>query len=394
MFKNPAVRARAACFYFFVIPGLTYGVFTARMPAIQAQTQASPAEIGYVLLCFGLCGLLGLTLSSPLIRRLGCRAVLLAGVLIMFLALPCCGLASRPLHLALACVVAGIGTGLSEVAMNMHAVQLEARFRAPCMALMHGGYSLGGVCGALASALCARLACPPFWNFVFVLGVYALAFLPAAKSLEAESPGKGPETGKRRPFALPPLFVLLCGLASACGYAEEGTVGEWGSLYLHTVKGAGEDTAALVYAVYACSTVICRLFADRLRLLVDDFRLVLCGGLAAFSGMLLVLGADSPLLCLLGYACVGFGGAPIVPILISRGGSEGGMETSAACALISTLSYGGLLVFPPLIGNLADAFGLHRALFTAPCLSGLLALSSFLFLGRGRVGAAGPAKKG
>lgn len=35
--------ARAACAYFFICPGLAYGLLTARLPALKAQTGADDA---------------------------------------------------------------------------------------------------------------------------------------------------------------------------------------------------------------------------------------------------------------------------------------------------------------------------------------------------------------
>ena len=41
----------AACAYFFLCPGLAYGILTSRMPALKEQTGANEAQIGLLLLC-------------------------------------------------------------------------------------------------------------------------------------------------------------------------------------------------------------------------------------------------------------------------------------------------------------------------------------------------------
>ena len=74
-------KARAACAYFFICPGLVYGLLTARLPALKTQTGADDAQIGLILLCLGVSGLAALCGSARLIARWGSRAVLRLGSL-------------------------------------------------------------------------------------------------------------------------------------------------------------------------------------------------------------------------------------------------------------------------------------------------------------------------
>lgn len=147
-------------------------------------------------------------------------------------------------------------------------------------------------------------------------------------------------------------------------YVAEGSVAEWGSLLLFTVKGAEESTAACAFAVFSAATVCCRLFGDGLRRRRPDSAIVFFGGLLATGGMALVLSVQSPLLCLAGYACMGTGLAPMVPIFFSRAGACPGVSPSRASAVVSFLSYGGMLFFPPLLGFLAHDYGLEKSLST------------------------------
>ena len=295
--------ARAACAYFFICPGLVYSLLTARLPALKAQTGADDAQIGLILLCLGVSGLVALFGSAWLIARWGSRAVLRLGTFVLLFSLPFCGLASTPLLLALACVLVGCGTGLADVAMNTQGIQIERRYHAPCMALMHASYSLGGVMGSLMGALFAALGFSPLVNFIGVLGGYA-CFRPLAVP-RLQPDGATEQTARKRTFRVLPLFVIGCGLLAMCTYAAEGSVAEWGSLLLFSVKGADEQTAALVYGAFAGTTVLCRVFTDRLRSWVGDFPLTCGGALLATCGMALALFSPRAGVCLLGYACMG-----------------------------------------------------------------------------------------
>lgn len=162
-------------------------------------------------------------------------------------------------------------------------------------------------------------------------------------------------------------------------YAAEGSVAEWGSLLLFTVKGAGEHTAALVFAAFSITTVFCRLFGDRLRHVLSDFILLFGGSLLALAGMLLALFSPLPAVCLAGYALMGAGLSPIVPTLFSRAGSCPGISAGRASAIVSILSYSGLLFFPPMLGFVAHEKGLQSALLIIVAACVILALGSFLF---------------
>ena len=366
-------RAKAACAYFFVVPGLVYSLFTSRLPALKEQVAANEAEIGFILLSLGFSGLIGLLLSAPLIRRFTSRRVLRVSSLALLFSLPVAAMATSPLTLAAGCVFIGLSTGLADVAMNTQAIEVEKHYSVHCLAFM------GALLGSISAAGLAALGMSPFWNFVVLMSAAALVRPFMVGHMQDDSLTVPREEGPKKAFVLPPLFVILCGLVAGCDYATEGSVGEWGALFLFSVKGASEQTAALVYGVFSLSTVACRLVTDLLRTHFDDFHIIFCGSIVAVTGMTTVLFAPGSFLTLAGYACMGCGLAPVVPILFSRAGSYPGVSASAASAVVSVLAYSSLLLFPPLIGVLAHAYSLRTALMLPLLLCGLLVAASFLF---------------
>ena len=53
------INEKIACAYFFMGPLLAYAIFTSRLPALKSQIDANEAQIGLVLLGFGLSCLCG-----------------------------------------------------------------------------------------------------------------------------------------------------------------------------------------------------------------------------------------------------------------------------------------------------------------------------------------------
>lgn len=357
---NSFQRERLACAWFFGSIGLIYGIFTARMPALKAMTQASDGQIGFLLLAFGGAAFLGLLASGFVIDKLGAKLVMSASALLATVGLTVAALAISYWQLLAFALLAGIGNGFCDVAMNAQGVTIERRHGVLCMSSLHACFSLGGVLGSLSGSVFAALSLSPFVNFLAV-GCGYLLLLPWAFTNTIAEPAiaksAGPKSGRI------PFFVYFLGLLCLCCYVSEGSVGEWGSVLLHSVKNASQQQAALVFACFSATMVIGRFYGDRLRRRLGDFRIVLCGSLISGCAMAVVLLSPWPLLCLGGYVGMGVGFAPIVPIFYSLAGSVPGLSPGRAISTVSTLAYTGLLFFPPFLGMLGDSLGLNNALW-------------------------------
>lgn len=377
---------RITCGYFFAVPGIAYGIFTARMPALKAMVAADDTDIGFLLLGFGAASFIGLTTCGRALNRFGAKPIIGLTCIIIPLAMCVAGLAYNYWQLLAFCLVGGLASGFCEVAMNAQGMLIEQKFNRLCMSSLHACFSLGGMAGSLFGSLFAWLSLSPAINFLLIGGAY-LCLLPLAYTrLKRYEIARGKNEGQKSAGRIPP-FIYFCGLISMLCYVSEGSVGEWGSILLHSVKGAAQDQAALVFACFCLSMVIFRFLGDRLRESLGDVKIVFFGGLLAASCMSVVLLVQSPPVCLAAYAVMGVGFAPIVPILFSRAGKTPGLSQAKASSTISIMSYTGLLVFPPFLGMLGDRFGLGRALWIiVVCCLGVAIGGSLLLNGKNRGG--------
>lgn len=375
--KNKAFRTiKFACAYFFICPGLTYGLFTARLPAYKACTGANDSEIGLILLSFGLASLVGLFSGNFVIARFGSPKVLRYSSMCTLLGIISYGFAQTPLQLAVIAAATGLGTGFCDVSMNTLGLEVEHQYKVSCMSFLHAAYSFGGVIGSVGGAIFAAWSISPLWNAIIILGIYACFRPIAIPRLQRGYPHKSGKSDRSKLLKIP-FYVFICGFFAMLAYAVEGSSAEWGSIFLHGDKGASPQLAALVYAAFSLSTVISRLSGDSLRATIGDFILLLGGSIIAFIGMALVIYLDDPVLCLGGYTLVGFGVAPIVPILFSRAAICGHVTAAQASSVVSFLAYAGMLFFPPMLGFVGDHYGLANSLLIvlASCL--VLAGGSF-----------------
>ena len=387
--QNPYLSyasARLACMFYFMAPGLAYGLVTSRMPALKNMTGATEGELGIILLCFGLSALIGLAFAPRLIAKISAKTTLLASSLACMVFVVLVSFSSSVWFFGIAMALLGICMGLCDVTMNVQGVEVERAYKKSSMNILHAGYNIGAAAAACAGSIFAATNFGVWVNFVLPVAVMAGMLWWAEPRLvtgnlekperSESSPLVSVEPKKRLPF-----LVWVCGLLCVCCYVSEGSVGEWGSLYLHQEKVAPESIAALVFAGFSICSLLCRLVADRLRNNFGDFLVSTAGATIALAGMLTVLSSSSWSICLIGYAMMGLGQAPIVPIAFSRAGAIKGVSTARATSLVSLLAYAGLLFAPPAFGLSAEHFGLHTALCAVPVLLTITVLLAFL-LGR------------
>lgn len=387
--QNPYLSyasARLACMFYFMAPGLAYGLVTSRMPALKNMTGATEGELGIILLCFGLSALIGLAFAPRLIAKISAKTTLLASSLACMVFVVLVSFSSSVWFFGIAMALLGICMGLCDVTMNVQGVEVERAYKKSSMNILHAGYNIGAAAAACAGSIFAATNFGVWVNFVLPVAVMAGMLWWAEPRLVTgnlekperteSSPLVSVEPKKRLPF-----LVWVCGLLCVCCYVSEGSVGEWGSLYLHQEKAAPESIAALVFAGFSICSLLCRLVADRLRNNFADFLVSTAGATLALAGMLTVLSSSSWSICLIGYAMMGLGQAPIVPIAFSLAGAIKGVSTARATSLVSLLAYAGLLFAPPAFGLSAEHFGLHTALCAVPVLLTITVLLAFL-LGR------------
>lgn len=387
--QNPYLSyasARLACMFYFMAPGLAYGLVTSRMPALKNMTGTTEGELGIILLCFGLSALIGLAFAPRLIAKISAKTTLLASSLACMVFVVLVSFSSSVWFFGIAMALLGICMGLCDVTMNVQGVEVERAYKKSSMNILHAGYNIGAAAAACAGSIFAATNFGVWVNFVLPVAVMAGMLWWAEPRLVTGNLEK-PERSESSPLVSVkpkkrlPFLVWVCGLLCVCCYVSEGSVGEWGSLYLHQEKAAPESIAALVFAGFSICSLLCRLVADRLRNHFGDFLVSTAGATISLAGMLTVLSSSSWSICLIGYAMMGLGQAPIVPIAFSRAGAIKGVSTARATSLVSLLAYAGLLFAPPAFGLSAEHFGLHTALCAVPVLLTITVLLAFL-LGR------------
>ena len=140
---------------YFVLLGVTEGMWIARIPGVKASLHLTDGLLGASLLV----GPAGLVAVMPLAGRLSDQfgsarlsrpAAAAVAVMPLFL-----WTASTLAGVMLAVLAFGVAGGMLSVALNAQGVQVEQAYGRPLMASFHASFSVGGLAGALLGGLLA-----------------------------------------------------------------------------------------------------------------------------------------------------------------------------------------------------------------------------------------------
>ena len=349
-----------------MLNGLAMAALISRVPAVRDTLALSPAELGVLLLALSAGTLTALPLSGLVVGRLGAARTVLAAAAVVAIGLSVIavglGLGSV-LVVAVGLAVYGAGTSSWDVAMNVEGAAVERRLGRTLMPRLHAGFSLGTVAGALVGAGAAHAGVAlPFQLVVVAAGCLLGAALAARRFLPAELPESGGEPSGsgigsvwREPRTLL-VGVLVCAFALV-----EGIANDWLALALVDGHGQSQAVGALGYGVFVAAMTLGRLTGgsvlDRLGRV-----LVLRGtALLALAGVLLVVTSGSLGWVLVGAVGWGIGASLGFPVGMSAAADEP-ERAAARVAVVSSIGYTAFLAGPPLVGFLAEAFGILRGL--------------------------------
>lgn len=369
----------------FAFDGFVFGTWASRVPDLSAQVQASPAGLGAALLCISLGALAAMQLAGRWCTRYGGGAVATASAGLLSIALVLPGFASTVTHLAAALVLFGAATGAVNVSANSLGVRLEGLHGRSLLPMLHAGVSfgalsgavLGGVISTAAGVLPHLLAVAALGVLVTVGGAKGLARIDPFVPAEVRRPGEPRTRQSARPAPAERVrnrgIVVMLGAVAGCTAFAEGTLTDWAALHLKTDLGAGSVAAAAGFAGFSLAMGVGRLLGGRAIRRFGETRLLVGGALVAATAMVPAAFSSSVPVVLTSFLLVGAGLANVFPVAIASAGAVAG---PGGVALASTVGYAGLLGGPPLIGFVADHFGLPIALTLVAALAlGVAALA-------------------
>jgi MFS family permease len=366
---NP--RAPLAVGATFFLTGLVFATWAARIPAIKQDLGLTGGGLAVAFVGLNAGAVLGLQLGGILVPRIGSRPALRVALPAFAAALIGIAFAPNGLLLTVALAVSGAINSIIDVAMNAHGVAVEQRSRKPLLARFHAMHPLGGIVGGGIGTLAASLHLTVLVHFGTVALVVVLAALPVTAHLLPASidAGASEESGGSRFHALISWFqgwsrtTLAFGVMAFCVTLAEGSMLDWGAIYLRENLNASGSGAAAGVTVFLGGVTLGRFAGDWTIARLGSRRAFRIGVLVAIAGSGMVPMFGTVAVGIAAFGLIGVGLSYLLPLLFSAAGSIPGERSAASVvARVSTLGYLGSFVGPALIGVLAEQQGLARAL--------------------------------
>ncbi len=374
---------RLAVFAIFTASGLSIATWASRVPSIRSSLGVDNSTIGLLLLGAGAASILGLSLASVLIARLGTRRGMLLMMLTFAAGLVLIGVGtdlvgSLPLVL-MGLAMFGLGNGALDVMMNVDGAAIEVQVGKTILPLFHAFFSFGTVIGAGLGALAAASGVSVFVHAtsaglaIAVIAVVAFAYVPQ-RDLGGDDGAADAGWRERLSVSLSAwreprtyaLGVVMLGMAFA-----EGGANDWMALGVTQGHGGAEEQGALALTVFSVAMAVVRLLGGPL---VDRFgRVATLRVLAvtAVVGILLFILADDLPLVFVGAALWGMGASLGFPLGMSAAADDPA-KAAARVSAAATVGYVAFLCGPPILGVISDHVGLLNTLFI---IAGLVAAS-------------------
>src|ERR671914_586634 len=187
-------RARIGAAACFLLTGVISASWASRVPAIKDGLHLSDGQFAIALLGLEAGAVIGLQLGGLVVPRTGSRRALSTSLLAFSGALLAPALAPSLLVLAASLFLFAALNSVVDVAMNAQGVAVQRLMGRPVLSGLHAMHSLGGVFGAGAGALAARLGAMPPPHFLacamvaVVVGLAAWSLLLPSR-LDARLPG-------------------------------------------------------------------------------------------------------------------------------------------------------------------------------------------------------------
>ena len=161
----------------------------------------------------------------------------------------------------------------------------------------------------------------------------------------------------------------LIGIMALFSMVPEGTVLDWGALYLRNELGASVAMSGFGFAAFSATMAIMRFAGDHVRDRFGGVTTLRVCTLTALVGLRAGRAcAECAAVAILGFALAGIGISNMVPIAFSAAGNMPGLAPGIGISVATFMGYSGMLFAPSLIGFIAEHTGFSIIFACVPVL--------------------------
>jgi MFS family permease len=356
--RSYLVRIRWAVSAFYFAMGLCFATWASRIPDIKMALDLSAADLGTILFALPLGQLAMMPFSGKLVTRFGSHRLAAFSLVLYAFSLSNIGLATTSWQLALGLFLFGLFGNMNNIAINTQGVYTEKLFKKAIMASFHGVWSFAGFTGVLIGLGMLSLGLSTYYHFLGVGFIVILVILLNYKFLiKAKEALKTVE--KKKLFTKPDIALIWFGVIGFGCMASEGIMFDWSGIYFKDVVKAPGPLVILGYTSFLVMMASGRFLGDGLIERFGRKKVIQTSGLFISTGLFTAVFFPYLIVATIGFMLVGLGVSTIVPTLYSMAGKNTTVPPGEALTIVSSISFLGFLMGPPVIGYIAELLGLR-----------------------------------
>jgi len=352
-------RVRLATSLFFFGMGFSFATWASRIPDFKTMLNLSEADLGTMLFALPIGQLFAMPFSGKIVTKYGSRNISIIGLLTYSACMPLLGLATLSYQLALGLFLFGFFGNFCNIAVNTQGVYTQQLFEKPIMGSFHGSWSLAGFSGALLGLLMLTLNLNPLQHFTIAFIIVLLIILFNYKYIIKTKSGTTEEKTSYSFFKNPDTTLLWLGVICFCCMASEGIMFDWSGVYFKEIVKAPGALVVLGYTSFMISMASGRFLSDILVHKYGAKKVLIISGIVISAGLYLAVLLPYLIPCTIAFMLVGFGVSNVVPIIFNAAGNVKNVPTGIALTIVTSISFLGFLIGPPIIGFIAEMTSLQ-----------------------------------
>jgi len=360
--QHKPIHYRIAAGILFFNQGMVFSSWATRIPDFKTSIGLSDAGLGSVLFALPMGQISVMFLSGWLVAKFSSVKVMrIAGFLypaMLFSLL----LADSQWSLFCCLFFFGISANLTNISINTQAIDVERIYGRSVMASFHGLWSFAGFCGGVLSAVLVANHIGILAHYVAInifTGACLLFALPRLVPADIAPQTDADAKKSSRSFWWPTPFIMMLGAITFANMSCEGIMFDWSVIYFRDVIGTAADISRLGFISFMSAMATGRFVGDYFINKFGHMRVLKVSGMLVCAGMLGAIAYPTIYTGTIGFLLVGFGVSSVVPTCYSLAGRSRRMNASIALAVVSSIGFLGFLLFPPVIGFIAQASSLR-----------------------------------
>ena len=345
-------------YFSFFIYSFSLGVFFPRIADLQQQMNIGEATLGLALLGPPIGVQISLLFADLILEKIGFRKTMCFGIPILGLALVFSALSYLPIFFFISLLFGGFDIGILEVAVSLEADRLENKLDTKIMNRSHSFWSLGFFASGITGALFSQMQISPFINFSLSLVICSIFTFVFCAKYQPASKRDNPSKSKSV-FVYPTKSIMGLILLTLSPMLLESASIDWSVIYMRDIFSTPPIVNGLSIVVLAIAQFIVRFYAD---FYVERFGPIKISHVSIyimFIGVLAVTLSISVIISLIGFTLIGGGSAVLFPLAMSAAAQKTDRPAAVNVASLAQISFLMFLLAPPILGFVAENFGIR-----------------------------------